>query len=876
MPEVPRPSLTNRLICAPLVPPALGLMFGVVLDDRLHPPIIVAALALLLGTVFTWREKRRPWRALVGIFLASIGTGALLHAVRLRHLPQDNIAHHLKDEAQLVRLYGAVASPPRVLPKDNSSLFSAWHYHADRTAFLLDICAMDAVGGKMPASGRVRVNISEAMLDLRESEDVEVFGWLTPLRGPQNPGAFDWASFQRRQGIVAVVRADHRQCVRRLQNPSVPPGPALLNRFRMQVRGWLVDDLVGGAEEEASLLTTMVLGHRSTLDRRINEIFIDSGTMHFLAVSGTHVLMLMAAAWMVGRLLRIPRRWTAWGVLALIMLYALVTEPRPPILRATIIGALYCLSVILLRGHAQLNWLAAAAILLLVVDPASIFDVGFQLSFAAVLGVAYLAPSILSAGRALRAATFPAHPTAALLEPSFLLRAEVRFGERFVLMLRMGMNRLITALAVTLAVSVGAWTLGLPIALFNFQRFQPWGAINSVLVLPLITAVTILGALKVVVAAIFPTLSAALGTIIHFVNQGLLFLIEILAKLPGASCFGPSPPVWWMLTFYALLAAFIWTFPPVWKAFRPHAAPRDTPATKPRRLGKKLVLVSMFGLLAIQTLMTYGPRRVSGQLVVTALAVGAGSATVIELPDGRALLFDAGSSSYPDVGRSTILPFLRQRGIRRLDTVFISHANLDHYNALPDVLAEIPTQRAILTPYFLRDAKEKAPPRRLLDWLAKNKIPWFEQTTGPIKIADDVSFFCHWPPADLDDSWDANETSLTLELSFGGKSILLTGDVEARAQRALIGASGLPSDVLFLPHHGSMSDALDAFVRQVNASVLIRSAREPMRETMTGLGEVAANVPLYNTADVGAILITIEADGALSVETPCKSIDRQP
>jgi len=872
MPAAPPPLIVSQWIAAPLVPPALGLILGIVLDDRQHTPIEVAATIFIAGTAIAWFFRRHSIGLLSGILLTAIGCGALLHAARVRGLVPDSIAHQLTTGPRLVRLYGIVATPPRVLAKDESSLFAPWHYHAERTAFLLDVSAVETDQGKKRAGGRVRVHVSEAVLDLRENEEIELFGWLSPLRSPQNPASFDWSTFQGRQGIVAAIRADHRQCIQRVQSPGSLRETSLINRLRAQARGWLVDDLAGEAEDQASLLTTMVLGHRSALDRRINEIFIDSGCMHFLAVSGTHVLMLMAAGWMVGRVLRVPRRWTAWGVLLVIVFYALVTEPRPPILRATIIGVLYCLSVILLRGHAHLNWLAAAALVLLVFDPASVFDVGFQLSFAAVLGVAYVAPSLLAAGRAIRGVVAPAHPTAALLDPALLLRETVAVDERFRLMFRLGVRRMVAALAVTLAVSVGAWMMGLPIALFHFQRLQPWGAINSVLVLPLITIVTVLGAMKVGVAAIFPTLGAALNSVILYANAGLLHLVEWLADFPGASFFGPAPPTWGIFTFYALLAVFVWTFPPAWRAPARFAASAETEAHS-NRTARKLLLMALFIFSCVQVWMVYGPRRANGQLVVTALAVGAGSATVIELPDGRAMLFDAGSSSYPDVGRSTILPFLRERKIRELDAVFISHANLDHYNALPDVLAEVPTQRVFLTPYFLRDAVEGSPPRRLLDWLTEHRIAWIEQSAGPIRIAEHVPIHCHWPPPELDATWASNETSLTLKLEFGDKSILLTGDVEERAQRALLVDSDLSSDVLFLPHHGGMSDTLDAIVRRVNASVLIRSANERMRDTPTGLEEIAGEAALLNTADVGAVIITIDADGNLSVETPCESWD---
>lgn len=863
---------TWSLLSAPLLPPAIGLMIGVVLDDRIHLPILLSISALLAGSVLAHYAAHRPPIVIAGILLAAAGTGGLLHGGRVRFLPRDSIAGHLTDDPQLVRLFGEVASAPRLLTPDDSSLFAAWQHRGERTTFLLDTLAVEGTIGNVPVSGRVRVNVYETVLDLREGEEVEVFGWLSKLRGPQNPGSFDWATYYHRQGIVASLRTDHRQCVRRLHQTSAPPAVGWLERFRAKVRGWLVDDLATGDEEGASLLAAMILGQRSQLDRQINDMFINSGCIHFLAVSGTHVLMLMAAVWMAGRMLRVSRRWSAWGVLVLLLLYALVTEPRPPILRATIVGMLYCLSILLLRGHASLNWLSAAAIILLVVDPACVFDVGFQLSFAAVLGVSHLAPSLLTAGRNLRRASFVAPIPFFPMPSPRPLREDLSPSLRFQQLIRLALARLGRAIAVTLAVSFGAWLAGLPIGLFHFQRMQPWGAVNSVAVLPLITLVTVLGAAKVVVAVVSPTLSVALGSVIHIANEGLLELIQILAKLPGASLFGPSPPFWWIIGFYATLVGFIAIFPPAWNA---ESAMAWTTSPPPRNRWKRMGVGAAVGWLLFGTLAVYGPRRGSGCLEINALAVGAGSATVIELPDGQAMLFDAGSSTYPDAGRNTVLPFLRERRIHRLSTVFVSHANLDHYNALPDILAEIPADRIIFTPYFQRDATPNSPPRRWLDWLEQRDIPWAVRTSGASEVRADVTFDFHWPPKDLEADCPANDTSLVLNLRFGGQSILLIGDVETRAQRALLDDPNLRADVLFLPHHGGMSQVLDRFVRKVGASVLVRSAREPLSETMSGLPEIAAGTPLLNTADRGAISLRIHSNGSRSVATPCATGEAQ-
>lgn len=119
-------------------------------------------------------------------------------------------------------------------------------------------------------------------------------------------------------------------------------------------------------------------------------------------------------------------------------------------------------------------------------------------------------------------------------------------------------------------------------------------------------------------------------------------------------------------------------------------------------------------------ILLYFPVNRTKQMEVTVLSVGAGSATVIELPDGRTFIYDAGSSTRPAIGKSAIVPFLRQKGIHRIDRVYLSHANIDHYNGMLDLMDVIPTGRVYVSEYFIRHSSDNSPSRYLLDQLQKS------------------------------------------------------------------------------------------------------------------------------------------------------------
>ncbi|MEK7757194.1 MAG: ComEC family competence protein, partial [Planctomycetota bacterium] len=384
---------------APLFPAAAGLIAGIVLDESLRFPVlayvsifVVSSLPAISGTI-------RRTIGLFLVFVAAVSVGGLLHLQAARTIPASSIEHYADPAGRIARVRGTVVSEPQALG-DSPNPFAKWTYQGERTAFLVEAESIEGVEGEITVTGRIRVTVQDAVLDLSENEKVEVFGRLFALTPPQNPGGFDWSGFQRRQGVVARMSCDHRLNVRRL---GVDPRQRRwITWLRTTVRGLLTDDLATGTPEEVSLLEAMVLGHRSRFDRRLNEVFIRAGVIHFIAVSGTNVAILMSFVWSIGRLLRRTKRRCTWLMVLSIIIYALVADPRPPILRATVMGLLFCIALLLRRPQATLNWTSAATVILILFDPTTVFDAGFQLSFAAVLGVGYLAPSLqcaMAAGR---------------------------------------------------------------------------------------------------------------------------------------------------------------------------------------------------------------------------------------------------------------------------------------------------------------------------------------------------------------------------------------------------------------------------------------------------------------------------------------------
>ncbi len=863
--EGPRVQAPRAVIrTAPLFPVAVGLIAGVVLDrfGQLPWPVYWTVFLAAGAAVIPRTLRGRIGPLLVLLAAAALGGG--LHLTTARVVPASSIERYAPATRRLARIRGMVSSRPRVLSASDHP-FKWWTYRTDRTAFLLDVESLEGVEGDIAVTGRIRVTVHEAVLDVRENEQVEVFGWLYQLRPPRNPGSFDWASFYRRQGVVAGMSCNLHENLRRLGVKPASRWGGAINRLRARVRGMLIDDLATATEEETSLLEAMVLGHRSRLDRRLNEVFIQAGCAHFLAVSGTHVVVLLSFVWGAGRLLMLSRRRCAWFMMAAALMYLVIAEPRPPILRATVMALLFCISLLLGRSRARLNWISAAAVILVLLKPTTVFDVGFQLSFAAVLGVGFLTPALVRFGVASRRTIrrlLGGHSFEDLdgEQPTSLTRTPSRSSSPGGLV-RRSIARGLRGVLLLLAVSLAAWLAGMPIVATCFQRIHPWGPVSSVIVFPAMSLVMGLGFAKLLIGALSPTVGSLIAGLLAKVDSLLIAVVERLGSLPGAAVFMTPPPWWWVLAYYLFLAGFAWRFRamPVTPPGEPAAADKE-----PRRQpwGKTVPFVGAVALFLLGSAAWCWPKTPPERLVVTVLAVGAGSATVIELLDGATVLYDAGSLSPYDVGRSTVVPFLRYRGITRLDRVYLSHPNLDHFSGLPAVVSEVATGPMVINEYFKSRSPPRTPSRHLLDLLAGrgHEVRTLDPSTTSWQLGG-VRFERLWPTGEPDDSLSPNDTSTVLRLSYVGHSILLTGDIEERAQRGILEGGDPHADVLVLPHHGSVRPSSAAFISAVRPSQVIRSSNQRMDETTSALPELVGAIPLHNTADAGAIEIVVDRSG---------------
>lgn len=871
---------------APLAFPAAGVLTGLAVDHAFGVAFPYWWILLLATSAALARVSIRRVALMPLIFVAGCATGALLDQALWRHVPATDIARCAEAPFSLARVRGRVIDPPRVVEAE-AFAFSRWMRPAPRCVFLLEVEGVAGEGGWLEATGRVRVSLEEPLLEVRLGDRVEALGRLHGFFPRRNPGGFDGAAYFHLEGISAGLSCESALNVRRLAGDGrLGSVTAMLAAVRDWWRRLMMDDWPVAAEGDRGFIETLVLGQRSTLDRRIDRLFADLGLTHIMAVSGSHLAAIMGGAWGLSRLLALRRGQASLVMFLSTLLYASVTEPRAPCVRAVIGAGLYCIGGLGDLRARPVNILAAAALVIALIDPMQVFSAGFQLSFAAAGGIVILVPAVRRCGVVGREAfqdwrygyvAAELRRRVALIErrqprtgapagSDAWSRATALHEEKATL----GFKLLRGFVLLPALVSLCAWAATAPLVAWHFNQVQWMGPLNTMVIWLPAAALVNLGFLALLLSGIAPAAAIPIKWLMSLLEE---ITLGVAARLPSGFPWimsMPAPPIGLMMLWYGALLAFAVAFRPDplshirWGTF-PQLLPDSARfrATPRGSLLALCLLLSVTGFLSVGWLLRSQHRE---SLRVTTLSVGSGLAVVIELPNGRTLLYDCGSDAPFDVGRQTLVPFLRSRGINRVDDVFLSHANLDHFSGLPGLMEAVPVGAVHVTPFFQAVSAPGLPARHLIDWMCSRG--WVMDSTEDLEGSwseGEVRIEQLWPSAESSAGMDANSLSLVLRLTYMRHSVLLTGDIEGAAQAALMEgrADRLGSDVLLIPHHGSTRTNSPRFLAAVNPQVVVQSdgpGTALQRETLRRWAEAR---PLFNTAEVGAVTVEITGAGMI-------------
>lgn len=637
----------------------------------------------------------------------------------------------------------------------------------------------------------------DAKQPIQIGNKVNVKGELSLFEEARNPGNFDQKFYYEKQKIGAFLWAEALRVTDRESNP-LKQG---LYELRQKWKRILID---AAGEEDGGALAAILLGEKQGMDREIRELYQVNGIAHVLAVSGLHLSFLGVGVYHLLR--RITGSYTVGGLAGILFLSAYI------LMIGMTVSAFRVMVMFLFRIGADLSGrhydsptaLAAAAVIVCLWHPLSLYDSGFWLSFGALIAIIFILPILKN----------------------------------------------LPAQSLWASVSVNLFLL--PILMYSFYEFPIYGVFLNLIIIPLLSVLMAAGLTGTMISLFWEHAGEAIFLCCRIIFRVYEHSCEAALRLPFARVVTGQPAIWKILFYYVFLFAAV-------LLLRKKEENKGEKRSRKRRGFLSVLLVSIGMTILLFTI------QVKDKITITMLDVGQGDGLVIRGPEGKTYFMDGGSSDVKKVGEYRIEPYLLSQGIGSLDYVFVSHGDQDHISGIREMVQRQKTgvtiKRLVLPTQTVWDDALK----ELAELAAEEGIPVFTMEKGQCLTEGKLSLTCIQPgKGEMEET--GNSASLVLALRYGDFDMLFTGDVEGEGEKRLVDHlqgeySECVWDVLKTAHHGSGNSTTEEFLKTAAPQYAFISAGEnnsyghPHKETLERLKDAGAII--YSTQEEGAVTIVV-------------------
>jgi competence protein ComEC len=791
-----------------------------------HRPLMWIAGAVLAAALAATRfDHARISSAAIAVATFSVAVASAQLAAF--YFPRHDIAAFVGDEQRIAKIELTLDRPLRLIGTQQQH--AGVRPMPPKQVTTARVVRVLTKSGWEHASGDILVTLEPPNEKLAMGQTIRVCGMLQRPPPAMNPGAFDWQAYYREQRILTQLSIPHADGVEIVHFGR----PSFIASARESVRRALAAGFTEEQSLDHALLRALVLGDTDPELRDVQEQFRRTGTSHHLAISGMHVAILGMVIYGICRVLRVRPRVTVIVATCFVVAYGVVALPSPSVIRSVMLCAAFGLGIALGRSHDNLQLLAVSVLAMLVYHPLDLYNAGFQLSFGTVLGLILFHKLVFGC--------LGGEPTADERAALSTARPERRLV--WVYRARRWCLAIMTP-------SLVAWAVSMPLIGFHFSQLNPWAVLGSIVLAPVVFVALVGGFLKIILTALLPFGAAWWATAASYPIEWMRWSVDVLGKLPGNDVPLPTRSLLFIFLYYVLLTI------PLLSGFRPYWK-------RTLRVAPGLAVL-LFALIPLAGGATSRPR--DGSLRLTLLAVGAGQCCVMEMPDGRVVVLDAGAS-ITDPVRKCIAPFLRSRGRMHVDELWLSHGDLDHTGAAAELIRAFGVPRVVTSTEFDEHAPENPSNEQLIETTRDRNVSVQRfKRSEQAAVARNVTLDVLWPP-EKSPGMNSNNDGLVLKLTYARRTILFPADIQQPALSALLHDSrdALRCDVLVAPHHGSSEAATALFVKAADPLYIVSSNDRTLSQKQRAFEKLISGRPLFRTSQCGAITIEIDRNGGVIV-----------
>lgn len=671
--------------------------------------------------------------------------------------------------------------------------------------------------------------------DLQPGYQIQLEGRLMDFSKASNPGQFDSRNYYREKNLYYQMLAETVQVTDKTANPLKTSLKKLRERLEHSISRCL-------PEQEAGIVSAMLLGEKSQLDQEIRHLYQKNGIGHLLAISGLHVTVFCMAVYRLLLAFRLSRKIAVPVSFFILYCYGALTGFGVSTSRAVIMMVLYLLTELFHCSYDMLSALAFSALVILVQKPFAVTSCSFLLSYGAMIGIALVFPALR------RIFYGDERQQRERKRKQQRKEKECRASGGFYLG-KFWIMQLCEALQLNLLMNISIQISMIPVILYFYYEIPLYGVLLNLLVLPLAPVLILLSALGSLLGLfVLPVAQFLFGGVWGILNLYDL-LCRLFAKFPCAVVLTGRPALFFVLCYYILTGIGILC------AYK-----------KDIRKNQSLVIWGMAVILILLPLP-------SEYFSMAFLDVGQGDAIFFRTPGGKTFLVDGGSSSQSQVGMYCILPYLKYYGIGHIDYMIMTHADEDHISGQMELLEQSGSSgvriRRLLLPEPEAEKRKDHAYQGLMKLANDCGTPVQYLYAGEYLQTEQLQIQCIHPVKNFVCE-SANAYSTTLSIYWGETSFLLCGDLEGEGEKAVLqwfqnssDGEPVPYDVLKTAHHGSKNSTSMEFLEKIKPGAAIISCGKnnryghPHAELLSRLEQFCSKI--VRTDHEGAV--TIVSDG---------------
>lgn len=667
-------------------------------------------------------------------------------------------------------------------------------------------------------------------------------GEISKLDTPTNEGQFNEKAYYKGKNIYYKFYASKTK----IHSTDISYLKASLYQIRKRVFAVYQKTL---SKKDAGIVSAMLLGEKSTLSYDIKELYQKNGISHILAISGLHISIICMILFQILSRIAIPKPLPFIITTCFLILYGIMTGFGISVNRAILMMLIMLFGKEIGRSYDSITAMAFSAFIILLQKPYAIFSCGFLLSYSATLGIVLILPFFkgIAYGSISEQEARIRHNRRQIKECS-----QKNIISSLKKLLLIGKAKLEHSLLSSSAI----WISTFPILLYFYYEIPTYSILLNLLVLPLVSSIVIISFIGGIIGLLSLPLAKLILTAVHFILLFYEYICNIFEQFPYPTQVLGCPARLKILLYYIILCVAFFLL--------------KKPILYSKSLKKSYRLFAVFSIIAGCCLVIYKPSV--NKLQITMIDVGQGDGIFIQTETGTNILIDGGSTDIKQVGKYRILPFLKYRGIRKIDYMIMTHADKDHISGQLEFFESKQTMGIKLGEYLIPKPAATCMDdnyRNMVEKAKKAGISTKYIKTGNIICSGKLSLLCLHPDENfISDSTNAYST--TLSLTYGNSTLLLTGDLEANGETALLekinrSDTCFPKkyDILKVAHHGSKNSSSEEYLKNIRPAISLISCGKnnryghPHKELLERLRTI--NSKIYITAECGAI--TLYCDG---------------